>query len=126
MASSVHDKIQEEGLTYLRDNATHLTLCDGEPANLAAAQSSGANFLGETPIGAGDFSLAAGDVSGRKLTLAAQTGVSITITGSVDHVAIRNDTGGELLLVGAISSPKSVAAGGTTDVDSFDVESRDP
>lgn len=126
MAASAHDKVQDEGLTYARDNATHLALCDGEPANLAAAQSGGANFIGEVAIGPGDFTLAAGDVSGRKATVAAQAGVSTTNSGSVDHVAIRNDTGAELLIVDPVSTPESVAAGGTTDVDAFSVEIRDP
>jgi hypothetical protein len=67
--------------------------CSAEPANHAgiAAVSLGSYTL-TAGTGAGDWLIAAGDTSGRKVTLLAQSGNNGTATGVVDCLAFSDGT----------------------------------
>lgn len=128
MAKFVTDTILDQALDYLRQNSDQLVLAEGEPANYSDAttdKGSGGNALGETAVGTGDFTLADGDTSGRKVTVAGQSGVSVDVSGTADHVAIVDDTNTELLLVSTIDNAQSVTAGNTFDTSAFDEEIAD-
>jgi len=60
------------------------------------------------------------------VTVAAQSGISVDVDGTADHVAIIDDTNTTLKLVTTLSSSQSVSAGGTMDTDAFDEEIEDP
>lgn len=129
MAKFASDDIMDAGLNVVVNNADQLVVCAGQPSTYSDATTddgSGGNALGETAIGSGDFTLANGDTSGRKITAAAQSGISVDVSGTADHVAIVDDTNSRLLLVTTLSSSQSVSAGGTMDVDAFDEELEDP
>ena len=68
---------------------------------------------------------AAGDTSGRKITVAAQTAVTIDTTGTATHVAITN-LSGTLLKVVTTATSQALTSGGTVDVGTFKVEIADP
>jgi len=128
MAKFVTDTIMDQALNYLKNNADQVVLCEGEPADYSAAttdKGSGGDALGETTVGTADFTLADGDTSGRKVTVAAQSGVSVDVDGTADHIAIVDDTNTELLLVSTISNSQSVTAGNTFDTSAFDEEIQD-
>jgi len=127
MPKYVTDTILDAALNYLKNNADQLVLCAGQPATYADATTdsgSGGNALGETAIGAADITLADGDTSGRKATVAQQSGITIDVDGTWDHVAIVDDTNTELLLVTTVSA-QSVTAGNTATVNAFDEEIAD-
>jgi hypothetical protein len=129
MAKFADDGIMDAALDNLINNADKLVVCAGQPANYSDATTdtgSGGNALGETAIGTGDFTKANGDTSGRKVTVAAQSGISVDVDGTADHVAIIDDTNTTLKLVTTLSSSQSVSAGGTMDTDAFDEEIEDP
>jgi len=129
MAKFADDGIMDAALDNLINNADKLVVCDGQPASYSDATTdngNGGNALGETAIGSGDFTKADGDTSGRKVTVAAQSGISVDVDGTADHVAIINDTNTTLKLVTTLSSSQSVSAGGTMDTDAFDEEIEDP
>jgi len=127
MARSVGNAMLDAALDYLADNGTRADICATEPTTYAEATST--NSLGNVTLtagaGNGDWSaIANGDVSGRKITLAAQTGISIGTTGTADHLAITDGTS-ELIYVFAITS-QAVSSGGNADTDASDVELEDP
>lgn len=100
--------------------ATQYLFVVGEPADGTEAL---ADAVASATIDGGDFSKAAGDVSGRKITVAAQSDVSITDDGEADHIALL-DSSDVLIYVTTISDPQPLTTGGTVSSSSFQVEIR--
>ena len=67
---------------------------------------------------------AAGDVSGRKITIDAITDGSVTGTGTATHWALVDGT--RLLATGSLTSSQSVTSGNTFTLTAFDIEINDP
>jgi hypothetical protein len=122
MAKSVNPLVLDAALDYLSTNGTRYDICSTAPTNYTQATST--NSLGNTTLSGGDYTKANGTTSGRKTTVAAKTGVSITASGTAAHVAI--SSGSALLYVTELSSSQAVTSGNTADVASFEIELRDP
>ena len=104
--------------------ATRLVVCSAEPANFAGiAAVALADVVLTAGDGNGDFTIADGDTSGRKVTVAAQSDVAIDTSGTATHVAL--DDGTDLIYVTTCTSQALVDTG-TVTVPSFDVEIADP
>jgi hypothetical protein len=97
-------------------------VCSGSssPADRAAAI---AATLASVAIDSGDFSKADGDVSGRKVTVATQSNVSITASGDATCVTI--DDGTDLQYVTTCTT-QSLTSGGTVTIPDWDIEIGDP
>lgn len=121
MGKKANDKVFENGLNYVITNCNEMILCDAEPVDRAAAI---ADARSRVTMAAGDFSLANGDVSGRKLVVAAKLGESVTNSGAYNHIALVSGT--ELLIVSTATETKNLNNGGTVDVTTWDYELRDP
>lgn len=80
--------------------------------------------LGSIVVDATDFTLANGDVSGRKVTVAAQTGIAINVTGDADHVALVDIANDRLLHVTTLPL-QTVTAGNTANTAAWDAEFAD-
>lgn len=123
MSKKLNVTLTEAPLDLLA-TAINVSLCTAEPANFAAI--AGLKLAGATHTpgaGNGSYSKANGDVSGRKLVIAAKSGVVITASGVCNHVAY--DDGTTLLGV-TTCSPVTLASGGTTTISSHKLEIRDP
>ena len=83
---------------------TRVDVCTSEPANYAAIVS----LVGYTLTG-GDFTKAAGDVSGRKVTMGAQTAATAGSAGTGNFLAFSN---GSNLMYGVIDGDGDVIASG--------------
>lgn len=83
------------------------------------------NSLANVAMVGGDFTNAAGDTSGRKVTVAAKSGVSITATGTATHVALVNSGGTTVRYVTTCTS-QALTSGGTVNFPSWKVEVLDP
>ena len=128
MGKSLNDLVFDEGLEYLETNGNLLVLCDGEPSSYADATTdlgSGGYALGEIVINSADFTIANGTVSGRKITVGQQTGITVDVTGEVDHIAIVDTSGTDLLLVTTVTA-QNLTAGNTATVNAFKLEMADP
>lgn len=118
-ADSVLDASHEKTAT-----ATTLTVCSAEPtdqsdiSNVALASTSLTTGLGN-----GDFSVSAGDVSGRKVTVEQQADVAIDTSGEATHIAL--DDGSELLRTTTVE-PQELTSGGTVTVPAHDYEIEAP
>jgi len=128
MAKSLNTAVLDEALNYVKNNATKLVLCSGEPATYNAATTnfgSGGNRLGDVALAAADMTLSDGAGAGRKATVAEKiitVDVAATDPDKADHLAVVDDTGSALLLVNIPDIPREVLAGDNIEVATFDLE----
>ena len=83
--ATLADRVYDNGLTVLDTEANRVDICSAEPSTYTAATST--NTLGNTT----SITISApadGDTSGRKVTLSAISGASVTATGTATHFAI--------------------------------------
>lgn len=124
MAKSVHNDVLDAALNYIKNNATRLCVCNAEPTTYTQAITT--YKLGIKTITSADFaSPADGDVSGRKLTVNAQTGVTVDAGGSATHYALCDSATSKLLYVTTVTS-QVLTLGNTMNTPAWDVEIADP
>jgi hypothetical protein len=120
MAKKSSDSVLDAAIDYVINNATTMHLCAGEPADYADVSS---HSLGSVSVASGDFTKGNGSVSGRRADVAAKNGVSVSTSGSCDHIALVSGT--ELLYV-TTTSATSLTSGGTADIGTWGFEFADP
>lgn len=105
------------------DQCNIMHLCSAEPANYAGIAAVSLASVALTPDT--DFTKANGDTSGRKVTVAAKNGVSVTSSGTATHVAIARSTDSTLRYVTTCTS-QAVTAGNTVNFPAWKIEVADP
>lgn len=115
MTKFVIDAAYDAALNYIKNNCNRLDVCSQVPTTRAEAITtySQANVAMDT----GDFTGPADHTTGRKITVAAQNGLSVTVTAGADHVALTSAT--ELLLVTDFTE-QTLTSGNTVNVGSFE------
>jgi hypothetical protein len=122
MAKFTADAVLEAALAKVA-TCTRMVVTSAQPANFAGiAAVALADVTLTAGAGNGDYTIADGDVSGRKLTVAAQTAVPIDSSGTATHVCL--DDGTTLLQVTTCTS-QALTSGGTVDVPAYDIEFAD-
>lgn len=111
-----------DGALVVVAGATRLLAVAGQPATYAEAMT---GRLAESPLTPADFALAPGDVSGRKVSVAARAEVPVVESGIADHVALVSTMSSNLLYV-TTCPPQALVAGGTVDFGSWSIELSDP
>lgn len=100
-----------------------MTVCSTQPTNRTEAVTTYA--LADVAMAGGDFTKADGDTSGRKVTVAAKSGILIDTSGTAQHIAICDAT--NLLYVTTCTSQAIVANGSNTvSVPAWKIELADP
>lgn len=122
MAQTIADAVYNAALDHVA-TATAMHLCEGAPTTFAEVLS---NSLAGLAVDTTDFTNADGDTSGRKVTIGAQVGFSITRTGTMDHVAFIDSANAALLLVTTVNSTAAVSSGDSRNSSAFDLEFLDP
>jgi len=125
MAKLAHDDFQDGALNVLKNNVTRQVACSAEPTTYAEANATYA--LADVTLASGDFTLANGDTSGRKVTIAAKSGVLIDTSGTATYVALLDVTNSKLLYRTTCTS-QAVTANGSNTVNfpAWDIEIADP
>jgi hypothetical protein len=122
--ATLADRVYDFGLDVLDNEANRVDICSSEPTTYTAATSTVS--LGNTT----SITISAptdGDTSGRKVTLSAISGASVTGTGTASHFAITDTTNSRLLATGALSGGgQSVTSGNTFSLTAVDIEIPDP
>jgi len=118
MAKKMDDPFIDGGLLAI-DNCTLLSICSAEPANKAGVA---ALTLASVAVTGADFTIANGDTSGRKVTVAQQTDMTISTSGTGNHVVI--DDGTNILVT--TCTPQVLTSGGTVTAPAWDHEIADP
>jgi hypothetical protein len=124
MAKAIPDAILDKTLDEIA-TATKQVLCSAQPTTYTEANATYA--LADIVIDGSDFTKANGDTSGRKVTIAAQSGVLIDISGTGNHIALIRTADSTLIYVTTCTS-QAVTANGSNTVNfpAWDVEIADP
>lgn len=123
MAKELHNDDLDAALNEIA-TCTNLTFCSAQPANYAGIAA--VKLLSTTLTagdGGGDYTVADGNTSGRKVTIAAQTGMVPTANGTVTY-AVLDD--GVTLHVATTVTSQAVTTAQTWDSPLFVVEIGDP
>jgi hypothetical protein len=123
MAKFTHDDVLDASPNYIKSNCTRMTACSAQPTTYAEGNATYA--LADVTMASGDFTIANGDTSGRKLVVAAKTGVAVDSAGTATHVALLDVANSKLLSVTTCTS-QGLSSGGTVDFSTWDDEYRDP
>jgi hypothetical protein len=121
--ATLNDRVLDNGLNVLDTEASRVDICSQEPTSYAEATST--YTLGnETSISIS----APADASpnGRKVTLAAVSGASVTNTGTATHYAISDTSNSRLLATGSLSASQVVTSGNTFSLTASDIRIPDP
>ncbi len=113
MAKSAHSDVLDGAGGVVKANANIMTACSAEPTTRTQAITDYA--LADVSMATGDFTAGA-DGGGRKLTVAAKSGVTIDTGGTATHIAICDGT--RLLYVTTCNS-QVLTQNGTVDFPSF-------
>lgn len=126
MAKWANDSMMDAALSYV-DDATLLTVCSAQPTTYEEASSTYklADVVMTAGAGNGDYTLANGDSSGRKLTVVQQANIDIDSSGDATHVALCI-SGSSALLYVTTCTTQTLTAGGTVTVPAWDIEVADP
>jgi hypothetical protein len=112
MAKAVLDAVLDAAWNEIRNNCTRMTACAGQPTTFTQANATFA--LADVTMASGDFTIADGDTSGRKITVAAKSGVLVDASGTADHIALLDVAGSRLLYVTTCTALALVANGANT------------
>lgn len=123
MGKSVHNDVLDAALDKIA-TSTRLVVCSDEPQNFAGiAAVALADVTLTAGDGNGDYTIADGDTSGRKVTIAEQADIEVDTSGTATHIAL--DDGSTLLYVTTCTS-QALTAGNTVTVPAWKIEILDP
>lgn len=123
MAKKADQGFYDGALNFLRNGMIRQTACSAEPANYAGIAGVA---LATATMASGDFTLAAGDVSGRKVTMAAKSGVTISTSGTANHVVLHDNASILGYVTTADALVLTAGAGNTVNFPSWKVELASP
>jgi flagellar basal body rod protein FlgB len=115
------DAVMDAALDYI-SGATAMHVCstlDSTPTRAEVLAASLANVS----VSSGDFTKADGTTSGRKVTVAAKSGVSVTASGSASHIALIDGTNVRYVTT---CTTQSLTSGNTVNIPAWAVEIADP
>lgn len=121
MGKWINDAVLDAALNEIKNNANLMTVCSQQPTTRAEAVTTYA--LADVAMASGDFTIADGNTSGRKITVAAKNGVPVDASGTATHIALCDGT--RLLLVSTITS-QVLTAGNTVNIPAWKDEIADP
>lgn len=95
MPKATHNDVLDGALNVVKNNANLMVVCSTQPLNYTEAFST--YKIADIAMVSGDFTLGAGDVSGRKATVAAKASVLVDTSGTPTHVCLLDTVGSRLL-----------------------------
>ena len=124
MAKAAPDIVMDGALDVIA-TATKQIACSAQPTTYTEANATYA--LADIVIDGADFTKANGDTSGRKVTVAAQSGVLIDTSGTANHIALVRTADSTLIFVTTCTSLALTANGSNTvNFPAWEVEIADP
>jgi len=128
MSKWASSQIEDFGLDYLRQNTTRIVACQGQPMSYAEATTavaSGKSLGSLAGINVSNWTLSNDPTSGRRLTLATQS-IQVGYAGTLDHLALVNDNGTELLYTFPVTVTQPVVGGNTVTTPDLNVTIQNP
>lgn len=108
---------------FLSAGMVRMTACSAAPANYSEIATVA---LATATMAPGDYTVAAGGVSGRKVTMAAKNGVTIDASGTATHVVLHDNTSIRGYVTECDPLPLTAGAGNTVNFPSWAIEIADP
>lgn len=121
MAKAVHDDVLDAAFDVV-DQSNIMTACSAQPTTRAEAVTTFALADAAMTINT-DYTKANGDTSGRKVTVAAKSAITVDASGTATHIALCDGT--RLLYVTTCTS-QALTSGNTVNFPSWDIEIADP
>lgn len=122
MVKAVGTAVLDSALNLIKNGANRMVVCAGQPISYADVTT---RRLAEVAMAPADLTLAAGDISGRKVTGGAKVGISITAAGTADHIVWANSTALTFDVITTCTS-QALSLGGTVDVPAWKYEINNP
>lgn len=123
MAKSMNDAFADAAFDYL-DQSTTMVACSAEPTTYTQATSTFA-LADATMTADTDYTKANGDTSGRKVTIAAKSSITVDTSGTATHIALARVEDTTLRYVTTCTS-QALTAGNTVNFPAWDIEIADP
>ena len=121
--ASIADRVLDNGLTTLDTEANRVDITSQEATTYAEATST--YTLGnQTSISISAPADRSG--GGRKVTMSASSGGTVTGTGTATHYAIVDTGNSRLLVTGSLTASQAVTSGNTFSLEALDVGIPDP
>ena len=124
MAKAAPDAVMDAAFDYI-DQADVMHVCSTLDATPTYAEIVSASLADVAMVPNTDFAHADGDVSGRKITVAAKNAVPVDVTGTANHVALVTVSGSVVRYVTTCTS-QPLTLGNTVNVPAWDIEIADP
>ena len=121
--ATVADRVLDNGLTVLDTEASRVDTTSQEATTYAEATST---YTRGNTTSISNSAPADRTGGGRKVTLSAVTGASVTGTGTATHYAITDVSNTRLLVTGTLTASQSVTSGNTFSLEALDVGIPDP
>lgn len=122
MAKAGSVAVLDAALNQIKNGSNRMVVCSAQPLTYADVTTF---KLAEVAMAPADHTLAAGDVSGRKTTTTAKTGIAIATSGTANHIALANSVALTLDFVTTCTA-QALSTGGTVDVPAFKYEINNP
>ncbi len=115
-----HDDMLDAAFDYIRAAVTSMTVCtETQPLTYSAAMT--VQMLAVVTMASTDITTTPGDTSGRKMHVGSETGISVTNTGTAEHIALV-DSGNTLLLFVTTATTQALTSGNTVNIPAWDDE----
>lgn len=124
MPKTAPDGVMDAALDYI-DLADVMHVCSTLVANPTYAQVVAASLADVAVVPNTDFTKADGTTSGRKVTVAAKSGVTVDVTGDANHIALVTVTGSVVRYV-TTCTQQTLTAGNTVNIPAWAIEIADP
>lgn len=111
------DRVYDNGLSVLDTEADALYICSAEPGVYGDVATTALGV--KTPLTVG--APAAGDPTGRQVTISGFVDGEVTATGDASHYAVVDTVNSRLLVAGPLDSSQTVTIGNTFSLPNFDV-----
>ena len=121
MAKSANDTVADAYLDEMKDNAVLLCACSAQPTTRTEAAVT--YMLATVTISSSDFTIADGGFGGRKVTISAKSGITITNNGTITHLALVDNS---VLYFVTTTSSQTLAAGNLLNIPSWTITVNDP
>ena len=112
MGKSVHSDVLDGAWDIIKNNCTKQVACSAQPTTYTEANAT--YMLANATMASGDFAKAAGNTSGRKVTMTAKSGIVIANSGTATHIALLDVANSKLLYVTTCTSQALTANGSNT------------
>lgn len=123
MPKSASNICIDEGLKYISENAAKIYVCTTDTITTYAEASATYNLTTGSAVTSANLVIGDGDVSGRKIAVAAQTSLNCSTSGTAGHIAI---TSSDTLMIVTTCTTQALTSGNTVTIPTWDIEIADP